>query len=166
MDVPAKNFIVEDSSFVISIIDSKDCFHQKAIDILVKLNKFNSNTLILIPQIVIYETAVTLVRKGIDKNKVEESIRKLLFLENVRCIDITESSLFRFCKNIQNISGFNLLKTSDFLIVSIAKDFSAKIITFDVQMRKSIKSSYQNIFCCDDIKDVKDETNDLIKSLE
>lgn len=164
-NVPAKNFIVEDSSFTISIIDNSDFFHQKAIDILVKLNKFNLNTLILIPQIVIYETVVTLVRKGIDKNKVEESIRKLLFLENVRCVDITESSLFRFCKNIKNISGFNLLKTSDFLIASIAKDFSAKIITFDAQMRNSIKTSYSDIFCCFDIKEIKDETYDLIKSL-
>jgi len=164
-NVPAKNFIVEDSSFTISIIDSSDFFHQKAIDILIKLNKFNLNTLILIPQIVIYETVVTLVRKGIDKNKVEESIRKLLFLENVRCVDITESSLFRFCKNIKNISGFNLLKTSDFLIASIAKDFSAKIITFDAQMRNSIKTSYSDIFCCDNIKEIKDETYDLIKSL-
>jgi len=165
VSVHAKNFIVEDSSFVIGIIDKNDFFHSKAIGILLKLSEFNSNLIILIPQIVIYETIITLVRKGINKDRVEESIKKLLFLDNIRCIDVTESSLFRFCKNIKNNSGFHLLKTSDFLIASIAKDFSAKIITFDLQMRNSIKSSYSDIFCCDTIKDIPDETNDLLKSL-
>lgn len=165
VDVRVKNFIVEDSSFVIAIIDKNDYFHSKAIDILIKLSEFNSKLIILIPQIVIYETVITLVRKGINKDKVEESIKKLLFLDNTRCIDVTESSLFRFCKNIKNNSGFHLLKTSDFLIASIAKDFSAKIITFDLQMRNSIKTSYGDIFCCDTIKDIKDETNDLLNSL-
>lgn len=165
MVAPVKFFIAEDSSFLISIIDINYLFHKKAISILSRLQKYNDKTLILLPEIVINESVITLIRKGINRTKVENSIHNLLHIENIRCFNITEGTLFRFCKNAID-TDFGKLKTSDFLIASTAKDFSAPILTFDVQMRKRVKPTYDEIYCCDKLKDLDDETELFFNNLE
>lgn len=166
METRAKSFIVEDSSFVIAIIDLNDEFHKKAVTILEKINGFKDKVIILLPEIVIFETVITLIRKGIKKDDIELSLKNLFYIDNIRCISIPESSLFRFCKNVRGNAGFSSLKTSDYLIASIAKDYSAAIITFDLQMRKNLKPTYSDIYCCEKIKDLEDETESFLNFLK
>lgn len=160
-----KSFIVEDSSFVISVIDRNDTFHKDALFIYQELKKYHDDILILIPSIVFFESVITLVKKGVDRGKVENSLWKFLHIKNVRNIGLVETTAFRFCRNMQNKRGFTKLRTNDFLIASVAMDYSAQIITFDVKMRNRLKKSYDPIYCCATIGSQQDETNDFLDEL-
>lgn len=162
-----KHCIVEDSSFVVATMDKNDAFHKDAVFVFNHLLKYKDHIKIIIPPLGLFEIIVTLTRKGIRHNIIEKKILELLHIEEVIVASITEASAFKYCKSILNItSQKDALRTADFLIVSLAMDYEAQILTFDRKMWEKTKKVYDEIYYCSSLGRAEDETKDFLEKLQ
>lgn len=161
-----KYCIVEDSSFIVATMDKNDDFHTDAVFIFKKLLEKRNELKIIIPPLGLYEIIVTLSRKGIKHNIIEQKILNLIHIDEIIISSITEASAFKHCKTLLNIlSQKDALRTSDFLITSLAKEFEAQIITFDKKAWQKIKPIYSRIYYCSSLNNMKDESKDFLNDL-
>ena len=156
-------YIVEDSSFVVAIMDKKDAFHQDAISVLKALDFWGCSIKIMIPPLVIYESIVTLRKKGIPHNVVVDKMIKFIHLPNVLLNSINEISAFKHSKNLMNANGE--LRTHDIMIASIAVDFEAFILTFDKTMRAKVSKSYEKVYYCSSKGNMENELGCFLKEI-
>ncbi|MCD6096927.1 PIN domain-containing protein [bacterium] len=162
-----KHYIVEDSSFVVAVMDKNDEFHQDAVSVFEKLMEKKDKVKILIPPLGLYEIIVTLSRKGIHHKMIERKIISFLHINEVIVAAITESSAFKHCKSLLNLpSQKHFLRTGDFLIVSLAVDYEAQILTFDKKAWRKVKPIYKKIYYCSSIGKMKNETKDFLNDLD
>jgi len=162
-----KHYIIEDSSFVVATIDRNDSFHSDAVFIFKKILENKKYIKIILPPLTLYETIVTLSRKGIDHKEIERKIINLLHIKEILVASISEASAFKHCKNFLNISSQKqALRTSDFLIVSLAEDYEAQIITFDKKMWAKVKPFYGQIYYCSKLGGMRDESYDFLTDLK
>lgn len=161
-----KHCIVEDSSFIVATMDKNDAFHKDAVFIFKKLLEKRDKLKIIIPPLGLYEIIVTLTRKGIKHNIIEQKILNLLHIDEIIVSSITEASAFKHCKTLLNIlSQKDALRTSDFLLTSLAKEYEAQIITFDKKAWQKIKPVYNRIYYCSPLDSMKDESKDFLDDL-
>jgi len=161
-----KHCIIEDSSFVVAAMDKNDIFHRDAVFIFKKLLENRDKLKILIPPLGLYEIIVTLSRKGVEHNIIEQKILNLLHINEIIVTSITETSAFKHCKNLLNLSSQQrALRTADFLITSLAIDYEAQILTFDKKAWRKIKPVYNKIYYCSSLGDMKDESQMFLRDL-
>lgn len=166
-----KQFVLEDSSFVIAVMDKDDCFHRDAVYVFKELLKRQNDIKVLIPSVVFFESLVTLVKKGLPEQEVESKFWKFLHLENVINVSVIETMAFKLCRRLGKNSNYQQLKTSDFLIANTAIEYDAQILTFDKQMRNRIFPNYAEIYYCSEIglgstDSFKDESAKFLKGLD
>ncbi len=156
-------YIVEDSSFVVAVMDENDAFHRDAISVLRGLENQNSDFRVMIPPLVVYESIVTLRKKGIPHYIVVDKMIKFIHLENVLLNSINEIAAFKHSKSLMNANGE--LRTHDFMIASIAIDFDAAILTFDKTMKTKVSNSYNKIYYCSSSGNMENDLNCFLKEV-
>lgn len=159
-----KHCIVEDSSFVAAVMDQNDVFHKDALFIFQELSKRNDKLKIVIPPLAIYEVVITLKKKGVPHNTIVNKIVNLIHIDNVLVNSINEISAFKHCKSLLNSN--NGLRTHDFMIVSIAIDHEAQILTFDKAMWQKVRPLYNKIYYCSCEGSMLDETSIFLTDLD
>ncbi|MBA7490367.1 hypothetical protein ES702_00905 [subsurface metagenome] len=160
-----KHCILEDASFVVAVIDINDKFHNDAVYIFKKILKDRKEIKIIIPSIVFFESIITLIKKGIDKNLVEDKLWKFLYILEILNFPIIETSAFKLCKTLSSGQLVNL-KTSDYMIVNIGIEFDAQILTFDKKMRNRVRKIYPTIYYCSAIDTDEDDTERFLKDFD
>ena len=165
-----KHFVLEDSSFVIAVMDPGDVFHRDAVFIFKKILECKDRVIVLIPSVVFFESIVTLIRKGISHSEIEDKFWKLLHLSNVINVPIIETMAFKLCKRLSGNSDFLQMKTSDFVIANVGMEFDAQILTFDKGMRKRVFPTHNEIYYCSSLytdgESFGDETSRFISDME
>jgi len=160
-----KPCILQDSSFIIATLKEDDPFHYDALRIVGTLLQHRQDVKYIIPSIVFFEVLATLIKKGVAKKIVENSLWSFLHQDNILSVSIIETMAFRLVNRLQSKFLSNL-KTSDFLIVNIGLDYDAQILTFDKKMRQRVGKAYPHIYYCSDRGNMKDETKRFLADLE
>lgn len=162
-----KRYVVEDSSFLVALIDNQDTFHGNALFVYRAIADRKNNLKIIIPALALYEVIVTLHRKGTRHSKIEEAIMRLIHIDYVITTSLSELSAFRHSKKIlTNTNQASALRTNDFYITSTAIDYEALIVTFDKPMREKVGQYYDKIYFCSRFCNMTDETNNFISELD
>jgi len=158
---------VLDSSFLIATIDSQDLFNNDAVFVLRKLLSDRTEVKIIVPPIVLYEVLANLVRKGFTHRRAEGAIMRLLHLDKVIVLSITETSALKHSKNLL-VAGpqTTSLRTADFMIAGVGLDFEAQILTFDMGIIRRVRPIYSKIYYCSDVGGHRDETGDFLADLQ
>lgn len=137
-------YIVEDSSFLLSVLYSSDRFHDEGLEALGILSLFPDITLVF-PEIVIHETSFMLMKLGIDPQLIREKVNDLSMLPKVIIFDMNPFTSLRYISRYYNelTLGQNrrcITKTNDYLIGCAAIDFHAAVISSDAQMIDTLNS--------------------------
>lgn len=162
-----KYSILLDSNFIIAYLDQNDKFHQDAIRVLKYIWNYTDKVKIIIPPLGLYEIIVSLKRCNIPEDIIKQRIMKLVSLEPVVITSISEMSAFKHCNSLLiSSSKTNALRTNDFLITSLALDYEADILTFDVKMINKVKPIYPAIYYCSNIGKHCDDSLEFISLLD
>lgn len=160
-----KHCVLQDSCFLVATLDPTDLFHKEAVYIFNKLLENRKDIKIIVPSLVFYETIVTLIKKGgMPPDAIEKKLWNFLYSPLVLNVAMLETSAFKICKRLKD-KNLSLLKTQDLMIVNIAMDYEAQILTFDKPMRKRVKEVYSDIYYCSSQGGMEDETGDFLKDL-
>lgn len=152
------SFVVLDTSFLLNLIDNNDPFHEDAVLLFNEL-KARKNLQVLIPPLVIYEVIVTLRRKGVRAKTIEAIVMHLVSLTYVSVLSLSEMSAFKHAQHALNDQDQgSAMRTNDFMIFCVGREFSALIITFDVGMYKKCKKVYRHVFFPADKEGHEDDT--------
>ncbi len=156
-----------DSSFVVTAMDRRDRFHRNAVFVFKKILENKNKIKILIPPLGIYKIIVSLNKKGMKSDFVEQKILRLLNINEIIVNSISESPAFKHCRELLKKSDDGVfLRTADFFIASIGTDYNAQILTFDKKIVKRIKPFYKKIYYCSNIGKMKDETEDFLQNFK
>lgn len=147
-------FIIEDSSFVIALMNVEDPLHQRAFLIFRKLlNQFRNKIKVIIPCIVFFETLFNLLNIGLKREIIEEKLWKLLKTRDVINFALPETAMLRFASYLESlIVGLPVREelprpASDAIIVATAVDFDGVVLTFDKKMGKIFSKNFKEIYC-------------------
>ena len=138
------DYLVEDSSFLLSLLNPKDPFHSAAILTLQILRDISSLTLVF-PEIVIYETSFVLMRNGIAPEIIRTKINNLSMIPKVIIFNSDPLTALRYISRHYNQltlsqNSRNITKTNDYLIACAAKDFDAIVLSSDNQMIETLNN--------------------------
>lgn len=162
-----RHCIVLDSCFLISTINADDQFNKDAVYLLRLLLRKRLNISLIIPPIALYEVLSVLVREGFSHRAAEGAILRLLHLDKVIALSITENTALKHSKNFLSPGHQpTALRTADFMIAGIALDFEAQILTFDRAMIGRVRPIYPKIYYCSSIGGHRDDTGDFLADLE
>lgn len=161
----AHKFIVEDSSFVVSLLNSNDSCHPIALKIFKIILSQTGKVKVVIPTPVIYETLFALIRNKIDRHIVEQKLWNMLMIEDILNYPLLETSALRLAKKtyslINQLPPDSILPANDLMILTVALDFpDSCILTFDNGMKK-FASICPNLFCLLDDNGEKNFSNFL-----
>ncbi len=160
-----KHCVLEDSSFVIATIDPSDKFHKDAVLIFKKLIQAKSYTRIIIPSTVFFETILTLIKNGVEKNVVEKKLWDFLYIDQIMNVTLIETMAFKMAKNL-SLTQLNSLRTADYLIASTGMQFDAQILTFDTKMYERVKKIYPQIYYCSSLDGHTDDSLQFLDDLQ
>ena len=161
-----RHCILEDSSFLIGTIDTKDKFHKYAIGLeKVILNHPDISPKIwrIFPSIVLLETTAVLLRRGMSPVDVETKLWNFLHLPHVLPVSVPETLFIKFVKLPR---PFWELKTSDLTLTTLAVQYDAQILTFDKKLKNRISSSYRYIYNCSNKDEIRAFVEDLFEKIQ
>ena len=161
-----RSYVVEDSSFVVGLLDKEDKFHWDALKVFEILINNKKYLKIILPSVVIYESITTLLRKGYQYNVVERKIWNLLHIDDLVIVNLPVENAYRVGKRLSNrFSLEHKITTLDWLIVGCGIDFEGQIVTFDLKLARRVKPFYPYIYYCSGLDDHEDETEKFIEDL-
>lgn len=135
-------YIIEDTSFIVSVINSLDELHTEAFETLDILNSLDK-PIYVFPSIVIAETVVTLVKSGIHPDTVREKINYLSMLRRVIIQSTDPITVLRYCSRYYNhlidSNPSSIIRTNDYCIACAAIDYSAPVIASDKKMIRNLQ---------------------------
>lgn len=146
--------IIEDTSFIVAVLDSNDIFFEDAWKVVEVFSPYLEKIKIIIPSIMILETAITLLKKGIPKSRVEEKLWKLLHRKEIMVVDVPSNL---FIKLPLYSSYLKSLKTYDLVLATLGIEYNALILTFDKKIREKVKNIYPFIYFCSSEGNMKNE---------
>lgn len=139
--------ILQDSSFIIAVVNEKDIFHTEATEVIDDLIKYKSKIRLVIPAIVFFETMFKLIQRGVKPEFVQQYLWKYLYEDEVLNVSLLETAAFRMSKKLA-FSKIHL-KTSDAIIALTGMEFESQILTFDNQMHKTLQAiDYKESYLC------------------
>ena len=144
-------YLIEDSSFIVSLLNSDDPLHGDAYNIFVSILRTDKLT-VIIPSIVLEEVLFVLLRNGISSTLVVNKLQRMLKIKRIEIYSI-EKNLFNLVENFKKILALPYsFKANDSSIVSCAMKYqNSYLLTSDVKMRNRHKNVYPNICCFQDI---------------
>ena len=146
-----KVFIVEDSSFVVALMNSTDSSHRRAFLIFKKLLRYSEKIRIVIPTPVIYESLFALIRNRISAKVAQEKLWRLLMVRDVLNVSILETTAIRIAPKVEPcifaLSKEASIPANDLIVIAVAMEYdNAPILTFDRSMKKRFEAICPNIF--------------------
>jgi predicted nucleic acid-binding protein len=147
-----KTFIVEDSSFVVALMNKADLSHEKALFIFKKLlSQYLGKVRIVIPTTVIFETLFALIRNRTPISIAQEKLWKLLMIYDILNATILETTALRFGKKVEplihSLPPNAILPANDLIVIATAIEYeNALILTFDKVMKDKFSKIYPQIF--------------------
>lgn len=143
-------YIIEDSSFVISLLDTTDIHHQPALEVFRVIISHSTKVRAIIPSTVFYETLFVLLKNGVSYRQAKTKLNNLMMIDEVINLAITETNILKLAKHTQqliiNKANKTRVRSNDLLIASIAcNQENSCLITSDLGM-KDYDSVYENIF--------------------
>ena len=159
-----KLYIVEDTSFVVSLLNSTDTNHQIALEIFKKILEAKNKVRIVIPTTVLFETLFALIRNRIPKMIVQDKLWKLLMIFDVFNFSILETTVLRLSNQIEpyilNLPLESGIQANDLIVLCASLDLEcAPVLTFDKQMKTKFNSLHKKIYYVLDDKDKHDFLN-------
>ena len=151
-------YIVEDSSFVISLLDKTDIFHNNAVSVFKSILRCR-NIKTIIPSTVFYETLFVLLKNGIEYNVAKQKLNNLMMIDQVINLPITETGILKLAKLteilIKDKENKTKVRSNDLLIISIAlNQENSCLVTNDIGFN-DYKKLYEEIFFFSDDDDIK-----------
>lgn len=162
-----KLYLVEDTSFVVSLMNNNDPHHFLALDIFRKILLSKSKVRVVMPTTVFFETLFALLRNRIPKNVIQEKLWKLLMIDDVLNFPTLETTALR----LSNVIGPYILglpqnaviQANDLIVLATSLDLEcAPVVTFDKKMKTKFNNLHGNIFYCLEERD----KNNLIKIID
>ena len=146
------HFLIEDSSFLISVLLDNDPLHAGATATLSSISGKDNITTVF-PEIVLCETAFTLMKLGIDPDVIRAKINRLTMLPKVLILNNNPLSALRYISRHYNkltlaAASRTITKTQDYLIACACKDLNGTLISADSQMLAAV-GSIQSCNCID-----------------
>jgi predicted nucleic acid-binding protein len=142
--------LVEDSSFLISVLLLNDPNHSDAVETLgIISNKEHITT--VFPEIVLCETAFTLMKLGVSPDSIRKKINDLTMFPKVILLNNNPLSALRYISRhynalTQSQNSRTITKTQDYLIACACKDVNGILISSDTQMIGAV-STIQSCQC-------------------
>jgi predicted nucleic acid-binding protein len=162
-----RSYIVLDTAFVVAIIDGSDAFHTDAVYLFKELIARKDDLKILVPPLVLYEVIVTLRRKGMTAKKLEEILMRLVNLEYVSVIALSELSALKHAAHSLNAKDKSKgLRTHDFLIFCVADEFEGLLITFDTKMIAKCRAVYPCVYFPSTAAGFTDDTAVILQEID
>lgn len=78
-----QKYVIEDASFIVSVLNPLDRFHKDAIETLKIIGKATYSVTYVLPEIALCETIFTLMKNGVHPEKIRNGINKLTMLPKV-----------------------------------------------------------------------------------
>lgn len=151
-----KHYVLEDTSFVLALLDKNDESHYRAWKIFDNLRKLKNHIRVLIPSMVFFETIGVLTRKKINKDELDGKLWRMLHIEEIFNISLVETMSFNLCRKYCEILQDDSFKDDkglvkyigiqDFLIAATGIDYDAQILTLDKPMFTRLRKFYPNIY--------------------
>lgn len=131
MDSP----VVIDSSVLVAFFVPSDSNNTAARNTINRLFDVERGSRVVIPPLVLYETAVVVTRLGYNEDLLTNRLFKLINLPNVVSTSLNEMAVFKHARLAKPDSKREpSLRTHDLLIVATALDFQATLASFDHNM--------------------------------
>lgn len=155
-----KIYLIEDTSFVVSLMNSADPNHGCALSLFKEFVNYHNKVRIVIPSIVVFETLFALIRNRIPKSIVQEKLWRLLMVYDVFNYPILETTALRIGPRMErcilNLPQEAKLQANDLIVMATSLEFeNAPILTFDKQMKTQFSSIHGNIYYGLDNEDYK-----------
>ncbi|MBI5122874.1 type II toxin-antitoxin system VapC family toxin [Candidatus Roizmanbacteria bacterium] len=159
-----KLYIVEDTSFVVSLLNSTDINHQIALEIFKKILEAKNKVRIVIPTTVLFETLFALIRNRIPKIIVQEKLWRLLMIFDVFNFSTLETTVLRLSNQIEpyilNLPLESGIQANDLIVLCASLDLEcAPVLTFDKQMKTKFNNLHKKIYYVLNDKDKRDFLN-------
>ena len=143
-------YIVEDSSFIISLLDTTDVHHQSALEVFRIIISHSPKVRAIIPSTVFYETLFVLLKNGVSYQQAKTKLNNLMMIDEIINLAITETNILKLAKHTQqlilNKTNKTRVRSNDLLIASIAcNQEHSCLITSDMGM-KDYDPVCKNIF--------------------
>lgn len=161
-------YIIEDSSFLISLFGEEDNFHSQAVALSGLISNTSENVRIVIPSTVYYETMFVLLKKGADYAEIKKSLNYLMLDDKIINLPVTETSILKLArysqKLLQEKENKTKVRSNDLLITSIACDYqNSCLITSDAGI-KEYQPVYKNIFLFNTLQGAQEIRDFLVSS--
>ncbi len=152
-------YVVEDSSFFISLLDPTDTLHSEAIDAFRIIIRHSVDTRVVVPTFAFHETLFTLVKNGVPIGSIKPKLIRFLMIDEIICHSLNEITILKLINKfkyiIDNASGAGIVKTYDASIVTVATEFeNSCLITSDRGMKTRHLAACPNIFLFNDPTDM------------
>lgn len=158
-------YLVEDSSFFISLLDPTDPLHDDALTVF-KYIYAATDIRIVVPTMVFHETLFTLIKNGVSLRSIKPKLLNFLMIDEIICHSLNEVHLLKLLdkfKTVVDNSSDGIIRTYDSTIVTIAMEYSNScLITSDKGMKNRHSASYPNIFLFNNLEDIKKISTFLI----
>ncbi|MBU1200706.1 PIN domain-containing protein [Patescibacteria group bacterium] len=143
-------YVVEDSSFVISLLDKTDKLHTHALQFFKLILSHGHTVRTIIPSTVFYETMFVLLKNGVSYRQAKTKLANLMMIDQVINLAITETMILKLAKHteklILNKQNKTRVRSNDLLITSIAcNQENSCLITSDIGI-KEYSPVFPNIF--------------------
>ncbi len=153
------NYIIFDSSYLVSLLDSYSPPHKQALVTFTILLERSDTLVYLLPDIVINESIVTLVKNGYATEKIKERMLYLTMrpktiinssdiISSFRRLDSNYTRLLKepILPSKNRIVPKKITKTNDYIIACTALDYDAVVIGSDKQMLECLKLNDIRVF--------------------
>lgn len=147
-----KTFIVEDSSFIVALMNKADLSHEKALFIFKKLlSQYSRKVRIVIPTTVIFEALFALIRNRTPILIAQQKLWKLLMVLDILNATILETTALRLCRKVEpiihSLPQNAILPANDLIVIATAIEYeNALVLTFDRVMKNRFSKIYPQIF--------------------
>jgi predicted nucleic acid-binding protein len=153
----SNNYIIFDSSFLVSLFDTFSPPHKRALTSFKILSERKDRLRYVLPDVVINESTVNLIKTGHDAEKVKERMFKLAMYPKTIINSSDVISAFRhIAPNYSNLLHRNstsgrmlskrITKTNDYVIACTALDHDAIVVGSDKQMLECLEMNGIRVF--------------------
>ncbi len=154
----SRKYIIEDSSFVVSLMSSADPLHSDAYTIFKYLLTKQDNIKTVIPTTAFYESLYVLIKSGINVRIAKTKLNYLMMIDDVINYCLTESAILKMAKDaetlIRSVPQKTNIRSHDLMLLTIAMNYENSCFLTSDRGMKDYQSVYKNIFCFNDQKDV------------
>jgi len=146
-------YIVEDSSFVVSVMNHSDKLHELVLSLFRKIINvsYQTRVKVVISTTTFYESLFVLIKSGMDSRAAKLKLNNLMIIDSVINHVISETSILKMASSAQRLIESNPQKTSlrshDLMLLTVAMEYENSCFLTGDRGMLDYKIIYPNIFC-------------------